>query len=112
METALRRQNIEKKLYLTYSLNIIDWICTLILLATGSFYEANPIARTFIGSITLGFLAKCALPLLIVVTVIWFLKKLSFDDLRIPDAFVSFVLVYYIAINLDHLVNFILLIGR
>ena len=109
MPTLIRRQNIEKKLYLSYSLNIVDWICTLVLLSTGGFYEANPIARLFIGSLSLGFLIKCALPLLVVVTVSWGMKKLDFEDLKIADAFVCFLMVFYLAINLDHLINFILL---
>ncbi|MBQ6154170.1 MAG: hypothetical protein IJJ15_10535 [Ruminococcus sp.] len=109
MAEVIRRQNIEKKLYLSYSLNIIDWVCTLFLLSSGGFYEANPVARLFIGSITLGFLIKCALPLLIVVTVSWALSKLSFEDMATADSFVCFLLVFYIAINLDHLINFILL---
>ena len=109
MARVIRKQNIEKKLYLSYSLNIIDWVCTLILLSTGGFYEANPVARLFINSLSLGFLIKCAVPLLIVVTVSWALSKLSFDDLAIADRFVCFLMVFYIAINLDHVINFILL---
>ena len=109
MAKVIRRQNIEKKLYLSYSLNIIDWVCTLFLLSTGGFYEANPVARLFIGSLTLGFLIKCALPLLIVVMVSWALTKLSFEDMEIADHFVCFLLVFYLAINLDHVLNFILL---
>ena len=109
MAEVIRRQNIEKKLYLSYSLNIIDWICTLFLLSTGGFYEANPIARMFIGSLSLGFLIKCAFPLLVVVTVSWALKKLSFDNLAVADQFICFLMVFYLAINLDHLINFILL---
>ena len=109
MATVIRRHNIEKKLYLSYSLNIIDWVCTLLLLSTGGFYEANPVARLFINSLSLGFLIKCAVPLLVVVTVCWALTKLSFEDLATADSFVCFLLVFYLAINLDHIVNFILL---
>lgn len=111
MATITRRHNIEKKLYLSYSLNIIDWICTILLLSTGGFYEANPVARLFIGNLTLGFLIKCALPLLIVVTVCWALSKLSFEDLAVADKFACFLMVFYIAINLDHLLNIILLLS-
>ena len=110
MEKARASFFVERKLQLTYLLNVTDWICTLALLSTGRFYEANPIARMFIGNIGFGFAVKCVLPLMIVAVIIRVLRRAEADTLRTADSFVSFVMVFYLVIAIDHTINFMLLI--
>ncbi|MBQ4129085.1 MAG: hypothetical protein IJD68_04865 [Ruminococcus sp.] len=101
---------LKRKLYLVYLLNVIDWVCTVLLLSTGLFYEANPIARTFIGSLSLGFLIKCILPFVIIFFAVRSMHILDFSQLKIADMLICFALTVYIAITLDHFINFIILI--
>lgn len=104
--------NLQKKLFLVYSLNVIDWVCTLLLLSTGAFYEANPIARSFIGSISFGFAVKCIVPFLAVYSVNRMMHILEVGQLKIADMMISFGLTVYLAVNIDHLINFIIIIIR
>ena len=109
MATDLMRMRMEKKLFLLYSLNVIDWLCTLALLLSGRFYEANPLARTFIGSIPAGFGIKVAAPLVMVVFIRWAIIRLDLRELRIADRFIAFGVTVYLAILFDHVVNFVIL---
>lgn len=99
-----------KKLYCVYLLNVIDWVCTVLLLKTGMFYEANPVARTFIGSILLGLLFKCLMPLLIVFAVSRFMHILGFKELKFVDTLICFALTVYLAVTVDHIINFVILL--
>ncbi len=101
---------LKRKLYVVYLLNVLDWICTVLLLSTGAFYEANPIANTFIGNISLGLLIKCIIPLVVIFIVAKFMHILDMPQLKVADMVISFGLTVYIAITLDHLINFILLL--
>lgn len=101
--------SLGKKLYLVYLLNVVDWVCTVALLSTGLFYEANPFARTFISDITFGFVIKCVVPLVLIYLCARFLHILDFSRLKIADMLISFALTVYLFIALDHLINFILL---
>ena len=103
------RMNLQKKLYLVYSLNVVDWICTLILLSSGRFFEANPIAATFIHSIYWGFVLKCVIPFLIIMFIFWGLRLIDPKQLFNADKVISFALVVYLAISLSHFVNFFML---
>lgn len=100
---------LRRKLYFVYFLNVLDWVCTLLLLKTGMFFEANPIANSFIHSVFLGFSLKCVLPFLLIFTVSRFLHILEVHQLRLADMMISFALTVYLAVNLDHIVNFIIL---
>ncbi len=102
--------NLQRKLCVVYFLNVVDWICTLRLVSTGLFYEANPLAAKFIDSIGIGFLVKCAVPLLLVVIVCKGMHILDLKALRFADMLISFGLTIYLLITLDHFINFILLL--
>ena len=98
------------KLYFVYFLNVVDWICTVSLLSTGLFYEANPLSRTFISNNALGFALKCVLPFLLIFLSARFLHILEFSQLKVADMLISFALTVYLFITLDHFINFILLL--
>ena len=95
---------------LVYSMNVADWICTVVLLHSGRFYEANPLMQQIIDSLPQGFLFKCLFPALIIFVLIFTMRLLDQCELAVADRFISFVLVFYVAINIDHVINFLLLI--
>lgn len=97
-----------RKLYSVYFLNVLDWVCTVLLLKTGMFYEANPVARMFIGSLSLGFLLKCVAPFAVVFIITRFMHILSIRELRLVDMMISFALTVYLAVMLDHIINFLI----
>ena len=102
---------LQVKLYCVYFLNVLDWIFTLMLLKTGLFYEANPIARTFIESFTLSFTIKCIIPLALIILVCKCLHLLDFSQMKTADMVICFGLTVYLAVIVDHIINFIILIN-
>lgn len=99
---------VYNKLYFLYILNVLDWICTIFLLRTGLFFEANPVANLFIGNYFWGFLIKCLLPLLITMFIAAQLYWLPQNYLKITNVLVNFGLLIYIMINLSHVINFVI----
>ena len=109
-EISIVRFKLFKKLMIVYSLNVADWICTVVLLYTERFYEANPLMRQIITDLPQGFIFKCLFPALIILTIILALRLLDMRELAVADRFISFVLVFYLAINIDHVINFFILL--
>lgn len=110
MSEVAKSTRISRKLFFVYFLNVIDWVCTVALLSTGKFYEANPIAKTFIDSVALGFLIKCLIPFVAIYFCSRFMRILDAGQLKLADMLISFALTVYIAIALDHIINFLLLV--
>ena len=88
-----------------YALNITDWICTIILLRTGGFFEANPLMRPLIGKPLPGLIVKGLLPAALLVVVSRMCRSLGVGELMLLDRFISFVLTLYSALCLIHIVN-------
>ncbi len=101
-------RKLSKKLYFVYFLNVIDWVCTVLLLNTGLFYEANPIANTFIHNILLGFAIKCVAPFVVIFLISRSMDILEYPQLKIADMMISFALTVYLAVTLDHIINFVI----
>lgn len=110
MSDGIKSVRISGKLFIVYILNVVDWVCTVALLSTGLFYEANPIARTFINSVMLGFLIKCILPFIAIIFCSRCMSVLESSQLKLADMLISFALTVYIVITIDHIINFILLV--
>ena len=96
------------KLWLLALMNAGDWVCTVALTRSGACYEANPLMAPVIGDLKWGFMIKCVLPL----AAVWLIGRIcrTFDrgELRSADRWVSFAVVFYLAIHLDHLIQLIL----
>ena len=88
---------------------MVDWICTVTLLNTGDFYEANPLMSPIIGDLPLGFLVKCVFPAVLLLLVYRMCRELGREELARVDQFVSFVIVLYTALCAVHIVNFLIL---
>lgn len=95
-----------RKLCLIYSLNAADWICTVTLIRTGGFYEANPLMSCVIGDLSLGFLIKCILPAFILMFVGRMYVGLGKTGFRCVDICATYVLVLYTVLCAVHIVNF------
>lgn len=91
-----------------YALNIADWICTVALLRTGGFFEANPLMRTLIGEPLSGLVAKCLLPGALLISVYLITRGLDGRALSRVDRFVCFVLALYSALCAIHILNIII----
>ena len=109
MELSTAKNSFKRKLYLLYSLNAADWICTAALLRSGWFYEVNPLARSFIGNTSAGFAIKCIVPAVLITLIVRSIDLLDSNDLRRIDMFTSFALVFYTLLCIDHIINFAIL---
>ena len=109
MQMTFRTAYIIRKLYLIFLLNIADWICTVTLLGSGGFYEANPLMRPVIGNIAFGILFKGILPAGLVIMISRVLRRMDVGGLRRSDCFISFALTYYLGLCVIHIANFLLL---
>lgn len=99
----------KRRLMLLFLLNVSDWICTLSLLSTGHFAEANPLMQGVVNSLPLGFAVKVLLPLGLIVLAV---KKLKYTDekqLVTANNIVLFGVVVYTLLNLYHLYCFTVL---
>ena len=97
------------KLSLIYLLNVTDWICTVILLRTGDFYEANPLMSPIIGSIAAGILVKCILPAALLFLIYRMCIALGAENFPLIDRFIAFVTVLYTALCAIHIADFLIL---
>jgi len=109
MEAIRCHSSAERKLWFLYSMNVIDWICTVVLLRNRGFIEANPIAAAFIGDMSAGFLIKCAIPLALIGIILKLCADSSVNLPRGVDRWLSFGIALYLFIITDHIVNFVIL---
>ena len=103
------RLSLRRKLYLLYMMNVSDWICTAVLLRSGRFSEANPLAVGVMNSLSLGFLIKVMLSAAVIWLVYRLIERLDDSGLATADSAVSFTLVIYSSIHIVHAVNFLIL---
>jgi len=109
MELSETKYALKIKLYLLYSLNAADWICTVALIGSGGFIEVNPLARLFIYDVSAGFAIKCLIPPVLITLVIGYLNVLGIGEMRLVDRVLSFAIIFYTMLCADHIFNFILL---
>ena len=100
------------KIFFLYFLNLVDWLCTQALLASGHFFEANPIMQPVLGSFWSALLVKGILPLVLII-ICSLIYKLS----GVEEGFFTKFLLYigitaYALVNLWHIFNFVLLFFR
>ena len=104
-DTAL---GAKKRLFLLFALNLSDWICTLSLLETGLFKEANPLMRSVIESVALGFFVKVALPLALIIFALTKLKGADSRQILVSNNIALFGVAVYFVLNLYHIMCFTL----
>ena len=96
----------KRRLFLLFMLNMSDWVCTLALLSTGIFEEANPIMKYIISNPLLGFLVKIAIPLVMILAAV---SQLEYSDERqvlLSNRVCLCGVAIYVIINLYHIFCF------
>lgn len=99
----------KRRLTLLFLLNVSDWICTLSLLSTGYFTEANPLMQRVVASLPLGFAVKVLLPFGLIVLAVKKMKYAEKKQLVTANNIVLFGVVIYTLLNLYHLYCFTIL---
>lgn len=97
------------KLVLLYLLNICDWICTMALIGTGKFYEANPIMQPVFENFGLTLLIKGVLPLALTVLCAALFKAFDLGETTTMKVILYIGIIIYSLLNLWHIINFVLL---
>lgn len=98
-----------QKIFLLYFLNLVDWFCTQALLASGKFYEANPIMQPVVENFWTALLIKGILPLVLII-----ICAVIYKLMGVEEGFFTNLLLYigigaYALVNLWHIFNFVLL---
>lgn len=97
------------KLIFLYFLNIIDWICTEVLIGSGRFYEANPIMQPVLQNFWMTLLIKGILPLALVLGCALIYKLANVEQGTITNVLLYIGIIAYALVNLWHILNFVLL---
>ena len=96
----------KKRLFLLFMLNMSDWLCTLALLSTGVFEEANPLMKSVIAQPVYGFLAKIALPLVLIIFALGRMKDADENQILLSNRICLFGVSVYVLINIYHIFCF------
>lgn len=102
-DTAL---GTKKRLFLLFMLDLSDWICTLALLRTGLFREANPLMRGVIENTALGLFVKVLLPLSLILFALTKLKGADRRQLRLSNNIALVGVAVYFLLNVYHIACF------
>lgn len=95
-----------RRLILLLALNVSDWICTLALLSTGMFEEANPLMRRIMESPLLGFIVKALIPFSLIVYALSKLKGAEPKQVLISNNIALAGVAVYVLVNIYHLICF------
>lgn len=96
----------KRRLFLLLILNFSDWICTLALLSTGCFSEANPLMQSVVESVPLGFAVKVVLPFSLTLLALHKIRDASSKQVIIANRIILFGVTVYFLINLYHIFCF------
>lgn len=102
-DTALAAK---RRLFLLLMLDLTDWICTLALLKTGLFKEANPLMRGVISNTAAGFFVKVAMPLALILFALTKLKDADRRQLLLSNNIALFGVAVYFLLDLYHIACF------
>ena len=98
-----------QKLYFLYFLNLVDWLCTEALLASGRFFEANPLMQGVLTDFWQTIFIKGILPLALILVCCLIYKLADAEESILIKVLVYIGIVAYALVNLWHIFNFVLL---
>ncbi len=98
-----------QKIFFLYFLNLIDWVCTEALLASGEFYEANPIMQPVLTGFWQTLLIKGLLPLALILICCLIFRLSGEEQSLITNILLYIGIIAYALVNLWHIFNFVLL---
>lgn len=96
----------KRRLFLLFMFNLSDWICTMALLGTGLFKEANPLMRDVVSSFFLGFVIKVAMPLSLILFAVSRIKYSDRRQILISNNIALFGVAIYFLLNIYHIMCF------
>lgn len=99
----------KKRLFLLFMLNMSDWLCTLALLSTGYFEEANPLMKNVIASPILGFAVKILIPLAFIILALTKVRDADDRQILVSNNIALFGVAMYLMINIYHILCFTML---
>lgn len=108
-QAAKPRYSFYQKIFFLYFLNIADWVCTEALLSTGRFFEANPLMRPVLGGFLPTLLIKGVLPFVLTLICCAIYKASGIGESRLANGLLYTGIIIYAAVNLWHILNFLLL---
>ena len=107
--TARSSYSFYQKIFFLYFLNLIDWLCTETLLASGKFYEANPVMQPVLTGFWQTILIKGVLPLALIL-ICCLIFRLSGEEQSLATNILLYIgIIAYALVNLWHIFNFVLL---
>ncbi|MGL4373220.1 MAG: DUF5658 family protein [Turicibacter sp.] len=101
--------NLASKLGFLYLLNITDLIFTLILIQTEYIVEANPLMNSVLSNSLATFLVKLLLPAVLFLYLYVRLQSATLPQLKLSNYFITALMIFYLGINLLHLLWFALM---
>ena len=100
---------IKIKLFMIYFLNVADLIFTILLLSTGSYFEANILMAEVVKNTAATLLIKIILPAILLAVLYLRIKKATNKQRRISNYVINPVAILYIIINIFHFIGFAIL---
>lgn len=97
------------RLGLLYFLNLIDWLCTEVLIGSGKFTEANPVMQPVLNGFVSTLIIKGVLPLVLIVVCAALFRVCGESENKIANIIISIGIIAYSLVNLWHILNFVLL---
>ena len=98
-----------QKIFFLYFLNLVDWFCTQALLASGKFYEANPIMQPVVENFWTALLIKGILPLVLIIICAVIYKLMGVEEGFCTNLLLYIVIGAYALVYRWHIFNFVLL---
>jgi len=105
----IRSNDTARRLLFLYLLNVSDWFCTVVILRSGYFFEANPIMQPIINNIPVSFTVKCLLPMLLILYACFNITDITKKQEALARYILNAITTVYTLINATHIVNYILL---
>ena len=97
------------RLALLYVLNLTDWLCTRVLLASGFFVEANPLMKSVMGGFGTSVLVKCVLPLVMILLCALLCRLAGAEKNKFANVMLTVGIIAYSLVNVWHIFIFVLL---
>lgn len=107
----IKLQDIKRKVQILYVLNVVDMICTLMLLKTGHFIEVNLLLKSVVQEPIKMVFIKVLLPILLLFYLYQRIKKASPKQLKISNIVLNGAVIFYGLVNIIHVFGFLFLMG-
>lgn len=92
------------KLLSLYLLNVMDILFTLYLLQTGLFIEINPLMINIVSNIQTSIMVKILFPAFLLLALYIRIQSASLKQLIVSHRILNMILIFYIAINISHII--------